>query len=201
VSGTGTAAATVIDTGGGTSTVSAWTKERETRSAEVARGRANIAELQQRLAAAKKKTVEAQAKVDAGRAERSQLEHWFKRQVGTRTAAVEEARRLVVAQMVAIATRAVADRAVFSAELDPAREQIAKLERAAASAARDVTVHEAALEAYEPRSMRTGVILLGVLAALLIVLVVAPFVWRATRVVEPPLPVPTHETPRQPARR
>jgi serine/threonine-protein kinase len=197
VSGTGTAAATVIDTGGGTSTVSAWTKERETRSGEVARGRANITELQQRLAAAKKKTVEAQTKVDAGRAERSQLEHWFKRQVGTRTAAVEEARRLVVGQMVAIATRAVADHAVFGAELDPAREQIAKLERAAASAARDVTVHEAALEAYEPRSMRTGVILLGVFAALLVVLVVAPFVWRATRVVEPPLPVPTHETPHE----
>ena len=51
-----------------------------------------------------------------------------------------------------------------------------------------MVVHEAALEAYEPPSLRTGVVLLGVAAVLALALLVAPIVWRATRVVEPPPP-------------
>jgi len=191
--GAGGVAATMIDTTGSKSAASAWAKERETRVAETSRWRASITDLQQRAATAKKGVADAQAKAEAGRAERTQLEKWFQRQVGTRTAAVEEARERVRAQMVSIARMAIADRAAFGADLDPAREQIAKLERAAASAARDVTVHEAALECHEARSLRTGVVLLGAIAALLLALVVVPFVWRATRVVEPPLPAPVHQ--------
>jgi serine/threonine-protein kinase len=179
-------AATMIDTTGKTSAVSAWTKERELRLSETTRLRAAIAELQQSYVGTKKRTGEGQSRVDAGRTERAQLEQWFKRQVGTRTAAVEEARKLMRVQMVAIARRAAADRATFGAELDAAREQVAKLERAAESAARDVTVHQAAIVAYDPRSMRRGVALLGLAALLLLALVIAPIVWRATRVVEPP---------------
>jgi hypothetical protein len=185
-------AATLIDTTGKTSAVSAWTKERELRASETAKLRLTIAELQQGYATAKKRTAEAQSRVEAGRTERTQLEQWFKRQVGTRTAAVEEARKLMRAQMVAISRRALTDRPVFGAELDAAREQIGKLERAAESAARDVKVHEAAIGAYDARSMRTGVVLLAVGAILLLAIIIAPIVWRATRVVEPPpLPHPT----------
>ncbi len=68
--------------------------------------------------------------------------------------------------MVAIARQALADRAVFGAEVDPARDQIATLDRAAESASRDVLLHEAALEAYDPSSLRTGVVLLCVAAVL-----------------------------------
>jgi serine/threonine protein kinase len=182
------AGATAIDTGGLTSSTSAWMREREARLAETARLRASIGEWQERLAGAGKRVVEGQAKVAAGREERASLEQWFKRQVGTRTAAVENARKEVRRQMVFVARHAIADKATFGVDLDPAREQIAKLERASASAARDVTVHEAALEAYDVRSLRIGVMLIGVAMVLALVLILAPVVWRATRVIEAPPP-------------
>jgi hypothetical protein len=186
-------AATMIDTTGKTSAVSAWTKERELRVSETARLRGAIGELQQKYAASKRRTAEVQDRVEAGRNERVQLERWFKRQVGTRTAAVEEARKLMRGQMVAIAKRAIADRAGFGADLDAAREQIAKLERAAESAARDVTVHQAALVAHDRIALRRGIVLLGVAAILMLAAIIGPIVWRATRVVEPPPLHPTAE--------
>jgi hypothetical protein len=178
-------AATMIDTTRTASSVAAWTRERESRLAEATQLRASIAELQQRALGTKKQVAEAQAKVDAGRAERASLEQWFKRQTGTRTAAVEEARREVRRKMGVIARRAIADRESFGPELDPARQQIAKLDGAARSAERDVAVHVAALDAYDAPSLRAGVVLLGVAAALLLALLLGPIIWRATLVVDP----------------
>jgi hypothetical protein len=180
------AGATLIDTTGLTSGVAAWTQEREARQVETTRLRAAIDEAQDRLSAAKKATAEAQKRLESGHAERTSLEQWFSRQVGTRTAAVEDARRDVRRVLVAIAHRSLADRPAFGVEFDPAREQIARLDRAAQSAARDVVVHEAALEAYDPPSLRTGIILLGVAAVLALALLVAPIVYRATRIIPPP---------------
>src|SRR5262249_9007908 len=158
----GTAGATLIDTTGLASGVAAWTQEREVRQLETTKLRASIGEAQERFSAAKRNTAEAQKRLEAGRAERTSLEQWFSRQVGTRTAAVEDARKEVRRTLVAIARQAVADRTVFGGEVDPARDQIATLDRAAESASRDVVVHEAALEAYDPPSLRKGVILLFV---------------------------------------
>ena len=183
-----TGAPTVVDPSRAASARSL-SKELEARAAEAARLRASIAELTQRFAAAKKSAADTQARVEAGRSERRSLEQQFTRQVGTRTAAVEEARRRVRGKMVAMAREAMADRDVFGADLDPTREQLAKLERAAAAAKHDADVHKAALHAYDPRAMKLGVLLLGVLAALALALVVLPIVWRATRVVDPPMPV------------
>ena len=191
-------APTVIDTTGTTSSSGAWVKERETRLAETAKLCATLAELQQRQTAAKRRTADATGTVHAGRAERTQLEQWFKRQVGTRTAAVEDARKAMRAQMMTIATRALADRSAFGADFDPTREQIALLQRAAESAQRDVTLHEAAMHSYDPQALRRGMVLLGVAAALALALIIAPIVWRATRVVDAPAPVvtePAHSRP------
>jgi serine/threonine protein kinase len=182
------AGATVIDTTGLTSGVAAWTQERDARQVETAKLRASIGEAQDRLSAAKKVTAEAERQLESGRAERTSLEEWFSRQVGTRTAAVEDARKDVRRIMVAVARHALADRGAFGVEVDPAREQIARLERAAESAARDVVVHQSALEVYDAPSLRTGIILLGVAAVLALALLVAPIVWRATRVIEPQAP-------------
>jgi hypothetical protein len=52
-----------------------------------------------------------------------------------------------------------------------------------------VKVHATAIEAYDARSLRLGVLLMGVAAALLLALIVVPIVWRATRVVDAPPPV------------
>jgi hypothetical protein len=173
---------------GGASRVSAWAIEREARAAEAAKLKATIAELQQKHTDTKRRVNEAEASVEAGRKERAQLEQWFKRQVGTRTAAVEEARSGVRDKQIAIARRALLDRDLFGAGHDPSREQIATLERAAESAARDVKVHLMALEAYDPKATRLGGILAAVIA---LVLIVVPIVWRATRVIEPPIvPIP-----------
>ena len=180
-------APTVIDAGA-SSASSAWVRERETRVAESSKLRNAVAELQQRLATAKKRSTDAEAQLEAGHAERASMESWFKRQVGTRTAAVEAARTQVRGRMVTVARKAIADRAQFGAEFETARGQIATLERAAQAAARDVQVHEAALEAYDARSLRLGVVLLGVAAVVALAMLVTPIVWRATRVVEPPLP-------------
>jgi tRNA A-37 threonylcarbamoyl transferase component Bud32 len=188
-------ASTVIDASGTPSALAAWTKEREMRVAETAKLRAGIAELQQRYAAAKKGVGEAQERVEAGRRERASLQQWFGRQVGTRTAAVEEARRLVRGKMMGVARHAIADRTTFGAELDGSREQIVKLDRAAEFAQRDLRVHEAAIDAYDRRSLGRGVLLLGVAAALLVALIVIPVVWRATRVVDAPPPVPVQQLP------
>ena len=90
--------------------------------------------------------------------------------------------------------RALEDRATFAAEYDATREQIAKLDAAAQSARRDVAVHEEAIAAYDPRGLRTGLIVLAFLAVLALAGIVIPVVWRATRVVEPPI-VPVETAP------
>jgi hypothetical protein len=178
-------AATMIDTTRTASSVAAWTKEREVRLAEATKLRGSIGEKQQQVVAARKRIAEAQAKVEAARAERSSLEQWFKRQTGTRTAAVEQARKAWRGKMVSLARRAVEDRDSFGDDLNPARQEIAKLDRASRSAERDVSVHLAAVHAYDTPSLRSGVVLLGVGAVLLLALLIAPIVWRATRVIDP----------------
>ena len=189
-------AATMIDTTRTASSVAAWTREREVRIAEATKLRASIADLQQKATSAKKNVSEAEEKVAAARVERASLEQWFKRQTGTRTAAVEEARAVLRRRMVAIAERAIDDKASFGADFDPARSEIATLTAAAKSAERDVAVHVTALDAYDPPALRTGVVLLGVAAVLALALLLGPIVWRATRVVDPGPPTPAlHSAP------
>jgi serine/threonine-protein kinase len=185
--GASPAANTMLEGVGGASRLTALAKEREMRAAEAAKLRTTIGELQQRLTTAKRQVADAEASAQAGRVERGQLEQWFKRQVGTRTAAVEEARKGVREKELALARRALLDRDAFGAEYDASREAIATLEQAAQSASRDVKVHEMALNVYDLRAMKLGTILLGALALLVLTLLVAPIVWRATRVVEPPI--------------
>jgi serine/threonine protein kinase len=180
-----------VDAGGvarsGTaSAVSSWTRERDFRLSEVGKLRTSVSDLQQALSGAKKATAEAQAKVEAAQSERASLEQWFDRRVGPRTAAVEEARADVRRNLVAIARRALADRVFSGGALDVERDKIATLERAADSVAHDVTVHESALRAYDPAAFRRGLVVGAVAAVLALAVVVAPIVWRATRVVEPP---------------
>ncbi len=168
--------------------IAALAAERETRLTEAANLRTLIADSQQSYAVAKKRTADMQADVEAARAEQKSLEHWVNRQVGTRTAAVESARSDVRQQLVTIARRAIANRTAFGSDFDTTRASVEKLERVAAAATRDVVVHEAALEAFEPRALRMGVVLMGVAAILALALLIAPIAWRAMRVIEPTLP-------------
>jgi hypothetical protein len=87
------------------------------------------------------------------------------------------------------------DRGTFGGEFDVARANVTKLERVGGAAARDVVVHEAALEAYDAPALRKGVVLMGIGAVLALAILAAPIVWRATRVIEPPIPTVTTTTP------
>ncbi len=178
-------AATLQSPHGGPAAVAAWAKERDARQAELTRLRTVVADLDEAYSSAKSRASEAQGRLEAGQAERKSLEQWFSRRVGTRTAALDEARSTVRRHLVEIAHRAVADPLAFGPDFTTPRERVLTLERAAASAARDVTVHERALGAHDPRAFRIGLLLIAILFVLL---VVGPIVWRATRVVEPQLP-------------
>jgi serine/threonine-protein kinase len=170
------------------SSVPTWTREREIRLVETARLRALIVDLQRRFGAAKKKTAEALTRIEEAKGERASLEQWFARQAGKRTAAVDEARLEVRRSLLAFAQRALIDRAAFGAEFNRERDRIATLGRAADSAARDVRVHEAALDAHNPTALRTGLLVSALAVLVALALLIAPVVWRATRVIEPALP-------------
>jgi serine/threonine-protein kinase len=195
-SGTHPSAETLFDaTRASAPSITALAAERESRLTEAGKLKTVIATAQTSYAAAKKRSAEVAADVEAARAEQTSLEQWVTRQVGTRTAAVESARAAVRQQMIALARSAMSDRATFGGEFDVARANVTKLERVGAAAARDVVVHEAALEAYDVPALRKGVVLMGIGAVLALALLAAPIVWRATRVVEPPIPAMTTTTP------
>jgi hypothetical protein len=169
-----------------------WGVERDTQALEVDKHRPIVAELTQRAAAARRNVEAAKAKLDAVRAERVSMEQWFQRQVGTRTAAVGEARTMVRTQQCELARRAMSNRALYGDEFDPAREEIATLSRASEARAREVVLHEMALSAYDKPSFKRGLVVAAVAAVLAFLLLAVPIVLRATLPAPPPtLPPPT----------
>jgi hypothetical protein len=91
-------------------------------------------------------------------------------------------------QTVAVARRALLDRETFGAASDPLRDRIASLERAAQAAARDVELHQTALDVPDARAFRSGITVLVLAGLLVLLLVTVPVVWRAARVIDPPPP-------------
>jgi hypothetical protein len=147
----------------------------EGRETDLSKLRGAAADIQNRLVAAKARVVTAQGTVDAARRERSSLAHWFQRQAGTRTAAVEQARAQIRRCSVALARKALSEPVRFDADVRSACSSLSTLENAAASAARDVAVHQAALTAYNAHAVRVGIVTLLVFA---IALAACPFAWR-----------------------
>jgi serine/threonine protein kinase len=182
------AAPTVMIGDGPNTQVLDWGKERDTFSGEVERLRPLVASLQPRATSARRTVEETKAKLDGVRAERRQLEQWFNRQVGNRTAAVDEARRAVRHELSALARVAMAAPAVYGAEIDDdARQEITTLERAAKAREREVALHEMAMRAYHRDSFRKGVLLSAIAAFLLFALIATPIVLRATLPAPPPV--------------
>jgi len=151
----------------------------ESRPHEAQRLRAAITEVQQRVVTAKRRASDVDATIRAEAAERKALEQWFGRRAGTRTAAIDEARKEVRRHLVALARRALDDRATFGADFDTAREHLARLERAAQSAANDVVVHELALRSFDRPSLRRGLALIACVVVVVLATVAAPVAWRA----------------------
>jgi serine/threonine-protein kinase len=158
--------------------------DEEGRESDLSRLRAAVADIQGRLVAARARVVAAQGTVEAARRERGSLARWFQRQAGTRTAAVEQARAQIRRCNIVLAREALSASLPFDAEMRSACSDLSSLENAAASAARDVTVHEAALSAYNAHAVRVGIAtFVGLLAAL----AACPFAWRALHAVVLPM--------------
>ena len=174
--------------------IATWTTERDTRSQEIVSLRPALGEVQQHIKAARARVAEVETRVSAARQERVTLEQWFKRQAGTRTAAVEVSRKEVRKHLSEIARRALADRATFGDELNAEREEVARLTRASEARAHDVEVHAEALRAYDPKAFRSGIILAAVGILVALSMIVVPIVIKATWTPDLP-PLPTSPAP------
>ncbi|MGA2450855.1 MAG: serine/threonine-protein kinase [Polyangiaceae bacterium] len=163
---------------------SASSVDEEGRETDVSKLRAAVTDIQGRLAAARARVAAAQGTVEAARRERGSLARWFQRQAGTRTAAVEQARAQIRRCSIVLAREALSASLPFDAELRSACANLASLENAAASAARDVKVHEAALSAYDAHAVRVGV---ATFVGLLLALAVCPYAWRIVHAVVMPM--------------
>jgi hypothetical protein len=180
-------APTMLDASG----AATWAVERDARAAEIAQLKPQVLEAQARFVATKKKSADVRAKIEAARKERQQLDQSFSRTVGTRAAAVEQARAAVRQKVAELGRRALADHTTFGDDLNAAREEAALLGRAADARAHDVLVHEKALHAYDRRAMKNGLVIAGIVALLLLALLVTPVVLKLMPVDPadlPPLP-------------
>jgi Tfp pilus assembly protein FimV len=159
-------------------------RQREGPLLETQRLKAAVEDLERKRDASEQSIEIASEQLEAARAERKALEEWFNRRVGTRNAALGEARQVVRDGLIEIARRAMNGPSAFGEEIETLRNRVTTLERAAASAAEDATVHRTALTMHDTRVFRRGLILV---LMLLVVALVIPIVWRATRVIEPPI--------------
>jgi eukaryotic-like serine/threonine-protein kinase len=159
-------------------------RQREGPLLETQRLKAAVEDLERKRDASEQSIEIASEQLEAARAERKALEEWFNRRVGTRNAALGEARQVVRDSLIEIARRAMNGPSAFGEEIETLRNRVTTLERAAASAAEDATVHRTALTMHDTRVFRRGLI---IVLMLLVVALVIPIVWRATRVIEPPI--------------
>jgi chromosome segregation ATPase len=148
--------------------------------------RPKVVEMEARVTAARRAVADAEARLNAVRNERATLEQRFRSQVGTRTVAVEEARKGVRAHLCELARRAMEDRNHFGEEYDATREEIGRLTRAHEARLRDVEIYALALESYDHAAFKRGIVvgIFGIIVALLLIIV--PVVLKATWPAEPP---------------
>jgi len=167
------------DAGNTQALVDARLAERDARAEEVTAQQAVIAEIQTRLAAARRNVATAAAKVSAVRSDRTAAEGRFKRQTGTRSEGVEESRRRVRASLAEAGRLAFLDQSAFGDDFATAREDVRLASTRAADAVRAVALHEAALTVHDPQKVQQGFILMGGVVALALLLLLFPFIYRA----------------------
>jgi serine/threonine-protein kinase len=165
--------------------------EREAAAAEVARVQPTVAEIQGRFAIARRKVVQMQEQIGAIRKERAAEEERFRRQMNTRLEGVGEARKAYRQAMGEVARMALADAANFPPEVGAAeREGIERTASVAAVRAKENAVHQAALQAFDPRALKTGIGILVAGAVLFLLLFFSPVIVRScqtdTGTLEPP---------------
>ncbi len=160
--------------------VSARAAEREQRAREIALAQPIIAELQARHSAAKQRVADALARLTAARNERAALEEWFKNHVGNQASAADAARDNLNQAFAQFARSVVDDTQTFGTEFDPTREELVRLGKQAEAAQHDLAVHQAALSAYDKKTVTTGIIVTVIVALLGLLLFFMPVILRYT---------------------
>jgi serine/threonine-protein kinase len=154
--------------------------ERDAASAEVARAQPVVTEINQRLAAVRKKAAQMQDAVNAARKELAAEEERFRRATNTRMEGVGEARRDFRRTMMAFASMAYTDTASFDGpDFQALRDDNVKMRLAADARAKEVRVHEVALTSFDAKSVRTGLIVFALGVVLVILLILSPIFIRA----------------------
>lgn len=165
--------------------VAARTAEKAALASEIARQAPVIAEIEARLALARRKVAEVQQRATAVRNERAALLAAFGRRAGTRSQGVEEANRAVRTALIAFAQRSLGD---ASPELAPVVAELQKVEEAARRADRSVRLHEAAIASADKKQVLQGAIIAVGAVLLLLVLLFFPLIYRAIVVPDPVIP-------------
>jgi hypothetical protein len=126
------------------------------------------------LESAEKKIEEGQGALEVAREERNALEAAFKQKADAPNPAAEKARKEFRATCADFAQFVIDDPSNFGEEFNGARENIARLRKAAETAERDCDLHEAALSAYDAEAVSRGDTLLygGIGAAALVLAIV-----------------------------
>lgn len=153
--------------------------ERQALLAEVAALEPQFAEIQARLATARRDVAAAAARVTVAQGDRREVEDRFRRQSGTRSQGVEESRARVRAALLEAGRLAVADEGAFGAEFASARSEVRAAEERRRKAELAVRVHEAALVSHDPKKVTLGFVLLGAAVVLVLVLLLFPFIYGA----------------------
>ncbi len=160
--------------------VTARAVEREQRAKEIAQAQPVINDLIARHGAAKQNVADAQARLTAARNERAALEEWFKNHVGGQANAADAARETMNQAFAQFARAVVGDSQTFGTEFDGAREEIVRLGRAAEAAQHDFAVHQSALDAYDKKSVTTGIMVTVIALLVFSVLFFLPVILRYT---------------------
>jgi hypothetical protein len=142
-------------------------------------------------AAARARLAQLETEVAAARSERASLEQRTTRQVGTRTAGVDEAQVALRKALADFGRRALVDHQTFGEELAASRASIDALAQAASSRERDVRLHEAAVASFDGAAVKKGYAVAGTIAFLLCAILFGPLLYRSYVGVEPP---PLHPT-------
>ncbi len=168
--------------------------ESDARAAEMERLRPTINEITGRLNVARRRVAEVNNQLTQLKNERAAIEERSKRQQGTRAAGVDDARKEARKALADFGRRALEDSKQFGAEFDGARRDAVDLARIQEERAHDVAVHEAAIDAYDPKALHMGIAVAAFALFLFFAALFGPLTYRSLVGVEaPPLHPPTTE--------
>ncbi len=152
---------------------------------ELARHANVLAEIELRLAVARRKVAEVQQRASTLRNERAHIDSQFQRRAGTRGAGVEDARKQLRSALVDFGRQSLAS---APPELASSVLEVARVEEAAQRADRAVRAHEAAITSADQKKLMQGIVVAAGFALLILVLLFFPFIYRSIVVSDPTAP-------------